>query len=267
MTVLQFPVPAPRNRLLAALPAEDLARLCPQLEPIDVKLHQVLHAANEPITAVYFPKAGMVSLVSVLTTGGAAEMGIVGSEGMVGVPLLLGGDSSAVEAICQGPGPMLRLQADLFEQALNESPALRKLLLRYTLAFQHQVSQTAACNSSHILRQRLARWLLIAHDRAVGNDFAMTQEFLAQMLCVYRPSVTTTAGSLQRAGLIRYSAGRVTVLDRAGLEAAACECIGTVRHQFKKLIGTAEGSGHHSHGYQTLTALVIRPPPQALSPP
>jgi CRP-like cAMP-binding protein len=233
--------PPPRNRLLAALPAEDLARLWPQLEPTDVKLRQVLHAPDEPITAVFFPEAGMVSMLTVLTDGRAAEVGVVGSEGMVGVPLLLGGDSSAVEAMCQAAGPMLRLRADLFQRALEESAALRGLLLRYTLAFQQQVSQTAACNGNHTLHQRLARWLLLAHDRAESDEFVMTQEFMALMLCVHRPSVTQTAQSLQEVGIIRYGKGRVTILDRAGLEAAACECHGAVRRQFEKLLGTPRG--------------------------
>jgi CRP-like cAMP-binding protein len=233
--------PPPRNRLLAALPAEDLARLWPQLEPTDIKLQQVLHAPDEPITAVFFPEAGMVSMITQLTDGRAAEVGVVGSEGMVGVPLLLGGDSSAVEALCQAPGQMLRLRADLFQRALDESPALRELLLRYTLAFQQQVSQTAACNGNHTLPQRLARWLLVAHDRAESDEFVMTQDFMALMLCVHRPSVTQTAQSLQQAGLIRYGKGRVTILDRGGLEAAACECHGAVRRQFEKLLGTPRG--------------------------
>jgi CRP-like cAMP-binding protein len=238
---LQTPVPAQRNRLLAALPAEDLARLWPQLEPTDVKLRQVVHASDEPIAAVFFPEAGMVSMITQLTDGRAAEVGVVGSEGMVGMPLLLGGDSSAVEAFCQAAGPMLRLRADLFLRALDESPALRGLLLRYTLAFQQQVAQTAACNGNHTLPQRLARWLLMAHDRAEGDEFVMTQEFMALMLCVHRPSVTLAAKYLQQAGLIRSGKGRVTVLDRARLEAAACECHGVVRRQFEKLLGSSRG--------------------------
>ena len=235
------PIPVPRNHLLAALPLEDLVRLWPQFEPIEAKLSHIFYAPDEPITAVHFPESGMVSMVAVLEEGNAAEVGVVGSEGMVGLPLLLGADSSPVEAMCQGPGPMLRLRADLFHRALDEIPALRGLLLRYTLAFHHQVSQTAACNGNHGLDQRLARWLLVAHDRAEGDEFPMTQDFMAMMLCVHRPAVTIAARLFQQAGLIRYGHGQITVLDRAGLEAAACECHGAVRRQFDKLLGTPRG--------------------------
>ena len=234
-------LPAPRNLLLAALPPEDLARLWPQFEPIEAKLRHVFYRPDEPITAVHFPEAGMVSMIALLEEGSAAEVGVVGSEGMVGLPLLLGADSSSVEAMCQAPGAMLRLRADLFHRALDESPALRGLLLRYTLAFQQQVSQTAACNGNHGLDQRLARWLLVAHDRAEGDEFPMTQDFIAMMLCVHRPTVTIAARLFQQAGLIRYGHGQITVLDRAGLEAAACECHGAVRRQFDKLLGVPRG--------------------------
>jgi CRP-like cAMP-binding protein len=142
---------------------------------------------------------------------------------------------------CQGPGRKLRLRSALFQSALDESPALRGLLLRYTLAFRLQVSQTAACNGNHTLHQRLARWLLIAQDRAEGDEFSMTQEFMAVVLCVHRPSVTLVAKALQQVGLVRYGKGRVTVLDRAGLEAAACECHRAVRRRFEELPGTARG--------------------------
>ena len=136
---------------------------------------------------------------------------------------------------------MLRLRADLFHRALDESPTLRKMLQRYALAFHHQVSQTAACNGNHGLDQRLARWLLVAHDRAEGDEFPMTQDFMAMMLCVHRPTVTIAARLFQKAGLIRYGHGQITVLDRAGLEAAACECHGAVRRQFEKLLGVPRG--------------------------
>jgi CRP-like cAMP-binding protein len=141
----------------------------------------------------------------------------------------------------QCPGPLLRLGAVAFRQAVEESTALRTLLLRYALAFQEQVTQTAACNGHHALDQRLARWLLIAHDRAGGDEFPMTQEFLAMMLCVHRPGVTVAARLFQQAGLIRYGGGRMAIIDRPGLEAAACECYGAVRRQFERLLGAARG--------------------------
>jgi len=241
LTYSQPVFPAVRNRLLAALPAEDLAHLWPQLEPIQTEQRQILHAPDEPITAVYFPETGWASMLAVLSDGRSAEVGVIGNEGMVGLPLLLGSDSSNVEAMVQAAGSMLRLEARAFERALEESPALKALLLRYTLAFQQQVTQTAACNGNHALDQRLARWLLMAHDRVEGDEFPMTQEFLAVMLCVHRPGVTVAARLFQQAGLIRYGHGQMTVTDRDGLEAAACECYGAVRRQFEKILGAARG--------------------------
>ena len=233
--------PAPRNRLLAALPPEDLARLWPQLEAVDLSIRHVLHAPDEPITAVYFHESGWCSMVAQLADGRSAEVGLTGTEGMVGLPLLLGSDTSPAEAMIQGPGTVLRLGAGAFRRALEESPALRTLLLRYALAFQGQVTQTAACNGHHALDQRLARWLLMAHDRAEADEFSMTQEFLAMMLCVHRPGVTVAARLFQQAGLIRYGQGRMVITDREGLEGAACECYGAVRRQFEKLLGAAKG--------------------------
>jgi CRP-like cAMP-binding protein len=196
-------------------------------------------APDEPITAVHFPESGWASMLALLADGRSAEVGVVGSEGMVGLPLLLGSDSSHVESMVQASGTMLRLGAGAFRQALEQSPTLRTLLLRYTLAFQQQVTQTAACNGHHALDQRLARWLLMAHDRAGRDEFPMTQEFLAMMLCVHRPGVTVAARLFQRTGLIRYGHGQMTIIDREGLEDAACECYGIVRCQFDQLLGSA----------------------------
>lgn len=237
----QSAVPKPRNRLLAALMPEDLARLWPRLERVELEQRHILLKADEAITAVYFPETGWSSMLALLADGRSAEVGLVGSEGMVGLPLLLGGSSSAIEGMIQAPGIMLRLGAEAFHQALEQSPALRRLLLRYALAFQGQVSQTAACNGNHALDQRLARWLLMAHDRAESDEFPMTQEFLAMMLCVHRPGVTVAARLFQQAGLIRYGQGQIAVTDREGLEAAACECYGTVRRQFDQLLGFRRG--------------------------
>ena len=229
----------PRNRLLAALPPDDLARLRHRLEPAEVSLRQVIQAPDEPITAVYFPENGWASMIALLVDGNSAEVGIIGFEGMLGLPLLLGSDRSPTEAMVQGPGMFLRLGAAAFREELDRSAPLRTLLLRYALAFQAQVTQTAACNGHHALDQRLARWLLIAHDRAEGDEFPMTQEFLALMLCVRRPGVTAAARLFQQAGIIRCSNGRITITDRAGLEAAACECHGVVAREFQRLLGPA----------------------------
>jgi CRP-like cAMP-binding protein len=234
--------PSPRNRLLAALPAEDLARVWPRLEPVELTVRQVIQAPEEPITAVYFPESGWVSMLALLADGGAAEVGVIGREGMAGLPLLFGADMSSVEGLVQAPGPALRLSAVAFREELEHIPALRTLLLRYALAFQEQVAQTAACNGRHVLEQRLARWLLMAHDRAEGDEFPMTQDFLAMMLCVHRPGVTVAARMLQQAGYIRYGAGHITVADSSGLEEVACECYGTVRRQFERLLGAPQAS-------------------------
>ncbi len=229
-------VPAPRNRLLAALPPDALARLWPRLKPVVLPVRTGLMAPGEPIEAVYFPETGWVSMLALLADGQSAEVGLVGKEGMAGLPLLLGSDTGMAEAMVQGAGTMLRLEAADFHRALDDIPGLDKALLRYALAFQEQVTQTAACNGNHALDQRLARWLLMAHDRAEGDGFPMTQEFLALMLCVHRPGVTVAARLFQQAGLIRYGQGSMTITDRPGLEAAACECYGTVRARFELLL-------------------------------
>ena len=230
-----------RNRLLALLPPESFAWLQPQMKAVELEQRQVLMSQDEPIPAVYFPESGWTSMIALLADGRSAEVGLVGSEDMVGLPLLLGGDSSAVEVMVQAPGTALRLNADAFHLALQQIPALQPLLLRYALAFQHQITQTAACNGHHALDQRLARWLLMAHDRAEGDEFPMTQEFLALMLCVHRPGVTVAARLFQQAGLVRYGRGQMVVTDREGLEATACECYGAVRMHFENLMGAARG--------------------------
>ncbi len=229
--------PPEPNRLLAALPPADLAWLRPRLEAVKLALRAPIQASNARIDSVYFPQTGWVSMVALLDDGRSAEVGLVGREGMVGLPLLHGSDRSTVEAIVQAPGTMLRLSAEGFHEAIEHSAALRALLMRYALAFQQQVTQTAVCNGHHALDQRLARWLLMAHDRASGDEYPMTQEFLAMMLCVHRPGVTIVARQFQRAGLIRYASGHMTITDRAGLEAASCECYATVRREHERLLG------------------------------
>jgi CRP-like cAMP-binding protein len=227
--------PIPRNRLLAALPPEDLAWVRPRLERVELPVRHTLYAAHEPITAVYFPETGWVSMLATLENGDAAEVGLVGREGMVGLPLLLGTDRAPFEAMTQAGSTVLRLDAAAFREDLEARPGLRTLLLRYAMAFNVQVSQTAACNGRHHIEDRLARWLLMAHDRAEGNEFPMTHEFLSMMLGVRRAGISLAAGVLQKAGLIHYTAGRMEVTDRPGLEAASCECYNLVRHEFGRL--------------------------------
>ncbi len=207
------------------------------MQPVTLNLRDVLCAAEAVVEAVYFVEAGWVSMIARLEDGLSAEVGLVGREGMVGLPLVFGVEASGVEALVQGPGMALRMEAGAFRHALDEHPSLRALLFRYGEFMRAQVTQTAACNGNHGLEQRLARWMLMSHDRADSDRFAMTHEFLATMLCVHRPSVTIAARLLQRAGLIRYGSGQITVVDRPGLEAVACECHGTVGRQYRKLLG------------------------------
>ena len=234
--------PAPRNRLLAALPPDGLASLRPRLEPVELPLRQVLHPAGGPVEWAYFPEAGWVSMVAYLEDGDAAEVGLVGREGVVGLPLLLGADRDDIEAMVQAPGTALRIGAEAFRAALEDIPGLRPLLLRHALVHHGQVARTAACNGRHHTEERLARWLLMAHDRAGGVEFPMTHEFLSMMLGVRRAGITVTAGQLQKAGFVSYDRGRIRVTDRAGLESAACECYGVVRRAQDALLGLPEGS-------------------------
>jgi len=242
MALADHAILVPRNRLLAALPPEDLARLWPQLEAVDLSLRQVLSAPGKPITAVYFPETGYVSMLAYLKGGDAIEVGVVGNEGVVGLPVLLGDDSDDCEAMVQNPGTALRMDTAAFRAELDRTLAFRTLLLRFAL-FQHrQVMRTAACNGRHHTDQRLARWLLTAHDRAEGGPFAMTHEFLAVVLGVRRAGITVAAGQFQEEGLIHYERGRMRVTDRPGLEAAACECYGVARLALDRLFGAKAGA-------------------------
>jgi CRP-like cAMP-binding protein len=229
--------PPVRNGLLAALPPEDLARLRPLLHPVELPFDQTVYPADGIVEAVLFVETGMVSLLATLEDGEQVEVGIAGSEGLIGLPLVFGDDRSLVEARVQMEGTALRMDAAALRDGMGASAALRGLLHRYTLAFHAQVTLTAGCNARHAIEQRLARWLLTAHDRAGGDEFPMTHEFMAMMLGVRRPGVSLAAGVLQKAGLIHYVRGRMTVTDRPGLEAASCECYHTTRREFARLLG------------------------------
>lgn len=175
--------------------------------------------------------------MALLEDGAHAEVGIVGREGMVGLPLVTGVDTAFVEAYAQADGTALSMDAASLRRAMEQEPEFRRLLLRYLEAMVAQITQTAACNGRHALEQRLARWLLMAHDRAESNDLQITQEFLSMMLCVYRPTVSVAARALQRAGMIRIGRGRITVPDREGLEASACDCYEVVKQRAARLLG------------------------------
>ncbi|MBL6080481.1 Crp/Fnr family transcriptional regulator [Belnapia sp. T18] len=234
-----------RNSLLAALPPEDLAWLRPNLRPVELPFDKTLYPADGALDAVLFIESGMVSLLATLEGGDQVEVGLAGREGLVGLPLLFGDNRSVTEARVQMEGTALRLGAAALGTAMRESAAFRSLLLRYALAFQAQVTLTAACNARHPIEQRLARWLLSARDRADSDEFPITHEFMSMMLGVRRPGVSLAAGVLQKAGLIRYARGRMQVTDQPGLEAASCECYHAVRREFTRLLG---GSGRAPPG-------------------
>jgi CRP-like cAMP-binding protein len=242
LAIPNLPHPEPRNRLLAALPPEDLAQLWPRLQPVELAIRQVLHGPEQPIGSVYFPETGYISRLAYMDDGDAAEIGLIGPEGMVGLAVLLGADRDGFEIMVQVPGSALRMDATAFREELDRIPTLRSLLLRYALAHFEQVARTGACNGRHLVEQRLARWLLMAHDRIEGDEFPMTHEFLSMMLGVRRAGITVAAGSLQKAGLIRYERGRMAITDRAGLEAAACECYGIARRAYDRLLGPSSGA-------------------------
>jgi CRP-like cAMP-binding protein len=235
--VSQIEQSAVRNRLLTALPSVDFKRLAASLTPVTLTLKQNLLEAEEPIGAAYFIETGMVSYLNYLEGGEAQEIGLIGSEGMIGLPLILGVDQAPFGAMVQMEGTALRLSPTALRQAFNESETLRTRLLRYMQALHIQVSQTAACNNHHSLEERLTRWLLMAHDRAGNDQFPMTHEFMSMMLGVRRAGVTVTAGALKHAGLIHYTNGDITILDRPSLEAMACECYGNVQRQYGQLLG------------------------------
>ena len=241
MAVRQEPVTSGRNKLLAALPTKEAARLVPYLEPVSLDSEETLYEPDGLIRHVYFPTSGLISLLLVLDDGSAAEVGRVGDEGMVGLPLFLGVERSHTRAFVQIPGEALRMKAQVFRQQARQGGLLVNLLLRYTQALLRHSERLTACNTWHPIEQRLCRWLLITHDRVQADQFEITQEFLSQMLGVHRKSVTIAASNLQRAGLICYSRGKLTVLDREGLEAASCECYRAIRRQFDQLLTEIEG--------------------------
>jgi CRP-like cAMP-binding protein len=212
------------NSLLAALPRKDYQRLLPSLVPVDLAFGKVLYEPGKPIRDVYFPGQSLVSLLTVVEGHLALEVGLVGRDGMVGIPLALGIDASPVRALVQGGGPALRMNAARFRRELRRSPPLQRALNRYVYTLMAQISQTAGCNRFHVVQARLARWLLMTRDRVRSAEFRMTHQFLSHMLGVRRVGVTEAAGALQRRKLIEYSRGQIRILDHRGLQDAACAC-------------------------------------------
>jgi CRP-like cAMP-binding protein len=224
-----------RNRLLGALPDEELEAILPLLESVPLIDGMPIYEPNEPISDVYFPISGIVSMVSEMRDG-TVEVGTVGREGMTGLPLVLHATTMPSRAFVQVPGHAYRMRGTDLIAVLRRSPRIERLVYRYVLALFDQAAQHAACNRLHALEERCARWLLMTHDRMDGDVLPLKQQFLAEMLGVHRPAVTIAAGALQKAGVIRYTRGKVTVLDRDALEGAACECYGIITRRAAELL-------------------------------
>ena len=225
------------NRLLDLLPAADRRRLLEHMELVELDLRQRVYEPGKPIEHVYFPLTTVISMLAVMDDGQAVEVATMGNEGMAGLPVFLGASTSPDLAFAQVPGRALRMPAGEFRELANGAGTVQALLQRYTQAFFVQLAQGAACNRLHSMDERLARWLLMTHDRVGQDQFPLTQEFMAQMLAVRRATVTEAAGRLQQAGLITYSRGIITILDRPGLEAASCECYRIISDEHARLLG------------------------------
>jgi CRP-like cAMP-binding protein len=226
------------NRLLDGLPREEFAKLLPHLEEVSLPVREGLLAPNKPIELVHFMTKGIASVVAPLEDGAMVELAVIGNEGMTAIAVILGAVSSPHECFVQVAGSALRMDARTLVEEVNRSPGIREPLLRFAQAVSVHTAQTAACNARHTLEERLARWLLLARDRLQTDQLPLTQEFLSMMLAVRRSGVTVAAGTLQRAGIVRYRHGRITVLDVEALEAAACECYRLVREETARLLET-----------------------------
>lgn len=227
---------AKENHLLAALPDAELQRWLPLLEPADLPLGRVLYESGRILSHVYFPVTAIVSLLFVLENGESAEIAVVGNEGVVGISLFMGGESTPSRAVVQSAGRGCRLSSAAIKEAFNRNSPVMHLMLRYTQALITQMAQTAVCNRHHSLDRQLCRWLLLSMDRLQGNELVMTQELIANMLGVRREGVTEAALKLQAAGLIRYARGHITILDRPGLEQRTCECYAVVKKEYDRLL-------------------------------
>jgi CRP-like cAMP-binding protein len=256
--------PAPwDNDLFAALPQEDAARLLPYLEPLTWALGDVLYDPDRAPAFLYFPTTAMVSLVYTLTNGLTGEIGVVGREGVVGIALFMGGASTNSQALIQSAGSGFRLRATVMHEEFQRGGAFHKLLLRYTQALLTQIAQTAVCNRLHSIEQRLCRWLLLTQDRIPPGEVQMTHEFIGQMLTVRRESITLVAQRLQAAGVIRYTQGHITIVDRQCLEARVCECYGVVQNEYVRLLGWGPEAGRapgkeSTHAWKALRERNVR---------
>jgi CRP-like cAMP-binding protein len=233
MTSLQSPH---KNHLLDHLPESDFERIASRLEPIDMPLGEVLYESGGRLKHVYFPTTSIVSLLYVLKNGASAEIAVVGNEGVLGISLFMGGETTPSRAVVQSAGYGYRLKSQVLKEEFNRGGAMMQLLLRYTQSLITQMAQTAVCNRHHSLEQQLCRWLLLSLDRLDSSELTMTQELIANMLGVRREGVTEAAGKLRRAGVIKYSRGRIVVLDRPRLEQEVCECYSVVRKENDRLL-------------------------------
>jgi CRP-like cAMP-binding protein len=232
-----LPCVAPsRNHLLAALPQSDLDRLTPYLRLVPLSLGEAVYEAGVALGHVYFPVDSIVSLLNVMADGAAAEVAVVGNDGVVGVSLFMGGESTPSRAVVQSAGHAYRLKATILKSEFTRAGPMQNLLLRYTQALLTQMAQTVVCNRHHTLDQQLCRWLLLSLDRLPSSELAMTQDLIANMLGVRREGVNDAAGKLQEAGLIQYSRGHIVVLDRLGIEARTCECYAVVKRESDRLL-------------------------------
>jgi CRP-like cAMP-binding protein len=247
-------LPTTANRILNALTRSEYERLTPYLEAVKLWKGEVLCQPDQPITHVYFPNCGTVSLVSTFEDGGSVEVGMVGNEGMFGVSVFLGSISTPLLAQVQLPGDGLRMRADVLKKEFQKGGQLQDLLLRYTQAFITQIAQTAACNRAHSVSERLAKWLLMCQDRVHSKDLELTHEFIAAMVGARRAGVTEAAGQLQDAGVISYYRGHVTIINREGLEAHSCECYPVVKKEFARLVAVTDTRFRTIADEQRLTA-------------
>jgi CRP-like cAMP-binding protein len=234
-----------QNHLLAMLPADEYGRLRPMLEPVTIPLGKALSEPGARMQHVYFPTTAIVSLLSIMADGASTEIAVVGSEGIVGISLFMGGETTPSRAVVQSAGDAYRLRGQALKDEFYRAGPMHYLLLRYTQALLTQMAQTAVCNRHHSLDQQLCRWLLLSLDRLPSNELIMTQELIANMLGVRREGVTEAAGKLQRAGLIRYHRGHISVIDRPGLEVRSCECYAVVKREYDRLLSCAPARSVH----------------------
>ncbi len=233
--------PIKLNQLLGLLPIENYKRLVPHLTKVVYKTGKVLYEPDQTMDFAYFPNTAMVSLVSIMEDGSSTEIGLIGNEGMVGLPIILGGKQTTSHVVIQVQGELWKISANILLQEFEQSPALQRILLLYTQARFTQVAQSAACNRQHKIEQRLARWLLSVHDCVQVDEIPITQEFIANMLGVRRSGVTIAASSLQKSGMITYRRGKITLLDYDALEKTSCECYKKVQDEYIRLLGFRRG--------------------------